>query len=40
MISDPGIGFIDAEAPADSVQTYLWMRQKGDPGRPPQGPQA
>ncbi|XP_006030991.1 glucosylceramidase-like [Alligator sinensis] len=39
VISDPGIGFIDAKAPADSVQTYLWMRQKGDPGRPPQGPQ-
>uniref|UniRef100_A0A7M4E4W8 Glucosylceramidase n=1 Tax=Crocodylus porosus TaxID=8502 RepID=A0A7M4E4W8_CROPO len=40
VISDPGIGFIEAKAPADSVQTYLWMRQKGDPGRPPQGPQA
>ncbi|XP_034648659.1 lysosomal acid glucosylceramidase [Trachemys scripta elegans] len=25
-ISDPGVGFIDAVAPADSIQTYLWRR--------------
>ncbi|CAM5132289.1 unnamed protein product [Natator depressus] len=25
-ISDPGVGFIEAVAPADSIQTYLWRR--------------
>ncbi|XP_075763540.1 lysosomal acid glucosylceramidase-like [Pelodiscus sinensis] len=25
-ISDPGLGFIQAVAPADSIQTYLWRR--------------
>ncbi|XP_005280735.1 lysosomal acid glucosylceramidase isoform X6 [Chrysemys picta bellii] len=26
-ISDPGVGFMEAVAPADSIQTYLWRRQ-------------
>uniref|UniRef100_A0A8C8RJ00 Glucosylceramidase n=1 Tax=Pelusios castaneus TaxID=367368 RepID=A0A8C8RJ00_9SAUR len=25
-ISDPGVGYIEAVAPADSIQTYLWRR--------------
>lgn len=26
-ISDPAVGFIEAVAPASSIQTYLWRRQ-------------
>ncbi|XP_053866678.1 lysosomal acid glucosylceramidase-like [Malaclemys terrapin pileata] len=26
-ISDPGVGFMEVVAPADSIQTYLWRRQ-------------
>ncbi|XP_053133299.1 lysosomal acid glucosylceramidase-like [Hemicordylus capensis] len=33
-ISDPGVGYIEAVATADSIQTYLWKRPMGGPEEP------
>ncbi|KAL8184500.1 UNVERIFIED_CONTAM: hypothetical protein K2H54_018583 [Gekko kuhli] len=33
-ISDPGVGYIQAVATADSIQTYLWKRPTGDAEQP------